>query len=114
MTELRKNYVLDMIIKNLDEVNESLDKLASFTNTEISHIRAELATLISDVKQLKERPCPRNKETLIEIIEVERLKYLSKRPKKFMEIIGWVVAVAVGFLTIYFAIEKILIKLVVS
>jgi hypothetical protein len=101
----KRNYVLDMIIKNLDDVNENLEKLSTFTKDEVSHIRIELTNLIQEVKQLKERPCPRNPEALRDCIETERLKYQSKQPKKFMEIVGWVVAVAAGVLTLYYMLK---------
>ena len=106
--DAKRDYVLDLIIKNLDDVNASLDKLSTYANGEIAGIKVELANLIHEIKMLKDRPCPRNTTALIEIIENDRLKYRSKQPKKFMEIVGWVVAVAVGFITIYFAIEKII------
>jgi len=102
--DAKRDYVLDMIIKNLEDVNSSLDKLSKYTTDEVGYIKIELIRLTEDIKQMKSHPCPKSPELIREIISTERLKLRSAQPKKFMEIVGWVVAVSVGFLTIYFAI----------
>jgi hypothetical protein len=105
MTVERKNYLIEVIIKNLEELSGSLNELTNYTKDEIKIIKVEFEKLISDVKMLKERPCPRNPEALKEVIEVERLKYNARRPKEFREVFLWGVTIVSAFVAMYFAIK---------
>src|SRR5574343_414553 len=98
--DAKRDYVLDMIIKNLEDVNSSLDKLTKYTTEEIGHIKIELTKLTEDIKAMKTHPCPKSPELIKEIIETERLKYDARQPKEKREIILWVVAVVGGAVSI--------------
>lgn len=106
--DAKRDYVLDMIIRNLEDVNNSLDKLTRYTNDEVSHIKIELMKLTEEIRQMKEHPCPRDASKVREIIETERLKYEAKRPKEKREIILWVVAVVGGTVSIMLGLYTLL------
>jgi hypothetical protein len=104
----KKDYVLDMIIKNLEDVNASLDNLSKYTTDEIMHIKIELSKLTEELKQMKSHPCPKSPELVKEIIETERLRHAAKQPKERRDIALWVVAIVGGIITILFGREKFL------
>ena len=99
--DTKKNYVLDMIIKNLDDVSSSLDSLSKFTNGEVSSIKVELAKVIEDVKSLQSKKCPINAQSVVEIVNVERLKHDAKKPKEIRELVSWVLAVVSTSVALY-------------
>ena len=104
MLKENPDYLLERILKNLDDVSEILEKFRNDYNNEVKQIREELIHVKQEVISLRNRTCPRSPEVLKEIIEVERLRYNSKQPKKIMEIVGWVVTVTGGILAIIYAI----------
>ena len=106
--DAKRDYVLDMIIRNLEDVNNSLDKLTKYTTEEIGHIKIELTRLTEEFKAMKTHPCPKNPELIKEIIETERLKYKAKTPKEKREIILWVVAVVGGTVSIMLGLYTLL------
>ena len=104
MIKENPDYLLERILKNLDDVSEILEKFRSEYNNEVKKIREDLITVKQEVISLRNRTCPRSPEILKEIIEVERLRHQAKQPKKIMEIIGWVVTITGGLIALYYAI----------
>ena len=104
MTE--KNYLIEVIIKNLEELSISLHELTNYTKEEIKVIKVEFEKLIADMKMLKDRPCPRNPASVREVVEIERLRYNAGKPKKVMNTILWVVTISSALVAMYFAFKS--------
>ena len=96
--EEQKNYALEIIIKNLEALSNSIEKLSGFTNEELAKIKIDVSMVIEDIRHLKVKCTP---DTIREVIEGERLKLLIKKPRQLTQYIVWLVAIFNGLLAIY-------------
>ena len=96
--EEQKNYALEIIIKNLEALSNSIEKLSGFTNEELAKIKIDVSMVIEDIRHLKVK-C--NPDTIREVIEGVRLKLLIKKPRQLTQYIVWLVAIFNGLLAIY-------------
>jgi hypothetical protein len=107
MTEKNGNYIIDVMINQIEQLNNGLDRLSNYSKDEIGAIKLKLSDVMNDVETLKSRPCPRNPVAIKEIIEVEKLKSDAKRPEKTRNILLWIVSIVGGSLAIYFGLKDI-------
>ena len=102
------DYLLQLILKNLEELTKTLNKLNNFTNGEISGLKSIIEIIKKDIDALKHQECPKNKEAILEIIDIDRLRENSKRPKQYRDVIFWIFGITGTIITITIGVMKIL------
>lgn len=100
--------VIDIILKTLDTLNEGLNKLSKFSNSEITSLKIKVAELSKDIETLQKRTCPVTPESVVTIVDVERLKSDDIRREKTKKLAIWIIAVIGGTTGLIVTIDRII------
>jgi len=119
--------LLDNLVADSQRMATGLDRLSRYTNENISKLQREIVVISKDLEALRDQECPRDKVSMNEFLENERLKRKEKEelevvriikqqkllsaadaPRKWKERIVWIVAILSSLMTLILGLDKLL------